>query len=267
MKKTLISIITVVKNQQKDFDITAESIASQTFPDFEWIIQDASENKLFLNKKNLKNIRNYHYKDNDINLYDGMNKAVEKSSGMALIFLNAGDYFYSKNALKIIAHDLKLMKKNCKKFFIIAYSFFDCETKKIKYARDWKQCQGLFSYRTPTCHQATIYSKTCFENNKYRIEFHPVSDQILYMELIKNMKLLNIFFKKSSEIIIKYDKPGISSRKRYLQAYLFYKSRKYTNKNIIIILIICISKVYDYPIIFFRKLKNYLLNNLFKRII
>ncbi len=264
MKKNLISIITVVKNQQKDLDRTAESIASQTFSDFEWIIQDASENKLFLNKKKFKNIRNYHYKDNDINLYDGMNKAVEKSSGMALIFLNAGDCFYSKNALKIVANDLKLIKKNCKKYFIIAYSFFDCETKKIKYARDWKQCQGLFSYRTPTIHQATIYSRTCFEKNKYRIEFHPVSDHVLYMELIRNMKLLNIFFQKSREIIIKYDKPGISSRKRYLQAYLFYKSRKYTNKNIIIILIIILSKIYVYPIIIFKRFKNYLLNNILK---
>lgn len=107
MKNPLISIITVVKNQQNDLDKTAESILNQNFFDFEWIIQDASVTKLSIsNKTNLSEICYHHFEDSDINLYDGMNKAVKRSSGFALIFLNAGDAFYSNNSLKILANDL-----------------------------------------------------------------------------------------------------------------------------------------------------------------
>ena len=261
MKNTLISIITVVKNQQIDLDKTAESLAKQNFFDFEWIIQDASDKKLLIRKKiNLPKNNINHFVESDINLYDGMNKAIEKSSGFALIFLNSGDYFYSINALKIIANDLKKLKKSDKNFFLLAYSYFDILSKEIKYSRYIEQCQGFFSYRTPTSHQATVYSKTCFELLKYRIEFSPVSDHIFFMELIKKMKSsksFNLFFQKSEKIIINYNVPGISSKRGFFQARQFYKSRKYTGKNIFIILVICLSKIYHYPIGYLKRFKKY----------
>ena len=113
---------------------------NQNFFDFEWIIQDASDTKLSIsNKTNLSEICYHHFEDSDINLYDGMNKAVKRSSGLALIFLNAGDDFYSNNSLKILANDLKKFKNKDRKFFVIAYSYFDLLTKKIKYSRTIEQ--------------------------------------------------------------------------------------------------------------------------------
>lgn len=103
--KPKISVITVVKDDETGLAITAKSVLSQDFKDFEWIIVDSSANKNSIhreqNLEDLSFVRVIHQIPKGI--YPAMNFAVENSSGQWLWFINAGDVFLNKQSMTYMA--------------------------------------------------------------------------------------------------------------------------------------------------------------------
>jgi len=106
--KPKISVITVVKDDEKGLAITANSVLSQEFKDFEWVIVDSSTNKNSIlrghNLEDLSFVRVLHQIPKGI--YPAMNFAVENSSGQWLWFINAGDVFLSKQSMSYMASQI-----------------------------------------------------------------------------------------------------------------------------------------------------------------
>lgn len=100
----LFSIITITFNASKELPPTMQSVASQTFQNFEHLIIDgkSTDNTIDV-AKNLgtENIRIFSEKDNG--LYDAMNKGIKVAQGKYLIFLNAGDSFHENSTLQSYA--------------------------------------------------------------------------------------------------------------------------------------------------------------------
>ena len=97
------SIVTVCFNSEKTILKTIESIANQSFIDFEHIIIDggSNDNTLEIIKSNSKyNLNLISEKDDGI--YDAMNKGVDISKGQIIVFLNSDDFFASTEVLKIV---------------------------------------------------------------------------------------------------------------------------------------------------------------------
>tara|TARA_Y100000991_G_C21887686_1_gene312326 strand:+ start:84 stop:860 length:777 start_codon:yes stop_codon:yes gene_type:complete len=103
------SIITVTYNCKKDLLKTIESVQSQTDRNFIHIIKDGLSNDktdeiIFSNFQNT-----FFYKSKDKGVYDAMNQALDYAKNEYIIYLNAGDTFYSRNTLFQIS---KIIKKD-----------------------------------------------------------------------------------------------------------------------------------------------------------
>ncbi|MFL5764361.1 MAG: glycosyltransferase family 2 protein [Bacteroidia bacterium] len=96
-----ISIITVVYNAHALIERTVRSVLSQDWNNIEYIIIDggSSDGTLEIAEKYSSQIALIHSgKDNGI--YDAMNKGLKDATGDYVLFLNAGDTFYSKDVIR-----------------------------------------------------------------------------------------------------------------------------------------------------------------------
>lgn len=99
------SIITVTYNAATVIEPTLQSIAAQTYRNFEFLLIDGGSSDGTVEK-----VRNSAVEitclvsERDKGLYDAMNKGIERATGDYLCFLNAGDSFRTPDVLeKVVA--------------------------------------------------------------------------------------------------------------------------------------------------------------------
>ena len=112
----ILSIITVNYNNAEGLKRTLDSVASQTYCEFEHIIVDGGSSD-----ESVKVIQDYVSKvksresrvervlwssEPDRGIYDGMNKGTQKASGEYLYFLNGGDCLASPTVLAELIYQL-----------------------------------------------------------------------------------------------------------------------------------------------------------------
>ena len=94
MKKYLLSIITVVKNDEKRIEKTIRSIINQKNIRYEYIIIDGkSKDNTIKRIKKFKNKIDKIISENDLGIYDAMNKGLRLANGEVVVFCNSGDFF------------------------------------------------------------------------------------------------------------------------------------------------------------------------------
>lgn len=110
-RRPLITIVTITYNAAETLPLTMESVAGQTFRDFEHLIVDGASTDdtitiaRSMGRKDLRLIS-----EPDKGLYDAMNKGVRQAKGNYLIFLNSGDRFHDEGTLQAYAD--AIMEKN-----------------------------------------------------------------------------------------------------------------------------------------------------------
>ena len=101
-----LSIITVTYNSERTLRDTMESILSQTFQDFEYIIVDGASKDATLDI-----IREYeprfqgkmrYLSEPDKGIYDAMNKGFAMATGDVIGILNSDDFFTSEDVLQAV---------------------------------------------------------------------------------------------------------------------------------------------------------------------
>ena len=103
----LISIITVNYNNAKDLEKTINSVISQTFHNYEFIIIDggSSDNSTEVIRKNRQYIT-FWVSEKDAGIYNAMNKGLSHATGKWTFFLNSGDMFASSEVLRSVNFDV-----------------------------------------------------------------------------------------------------------------------------------------------------------------
>lgn len=104
------SIITCTFNAGPYIGRTMESVKEQVYPYIEHIIMDGVSRD-----RTLTVVEQYAavdsrvklFSERDNGLYDAMNKAIQRATGDYILFLNAGDRFFSETTLEDIADMLK----------------------------------------------------------------------------------------------------------------------------------------------------------------
>ena len=104
-----VSVITVCYNEEKNIGSTLDSILSQDYAGLSCIVKDGGSEDATMDivRKyavafDERNIPFTIISGKDKGIYDGMNTAVLQAEGDWILFLNAGDRFYSKKVLSEI---------------------------------------------------------------------------------------------------------------------------------------------------------------------
>jgi glycosyltransferase involved in cell wall biosynthesis len=100
MAKSL-SIITVNRNNADGLRQTIQSVACQTFSDFEYIVIDGAseDNSLSVINEHAASI-SWRVSEPDSGIYHAMNKGIAAATGEYCLFLNSGDFLIEKMILE-----------------------------------------------------------------------------------------------------------------------------------------------------------------------
>jgi glycosyltransferase involved in cell wall biosynthesis len=97
-----VSVVTVCYNAADEIRPTLESVAGQTYQNIEYIVIDgASTDATMEIVGEFSHCLSIVKSEKDAGIYDAMNKALGLFTGDCVIFMNAGDYFYSNRAIEL----------------------------------------------------------------------------------------------------------------------------------------------------------------------
>lgn len=172
------SIITVVYNAVETLEQTIQSVFSQSFQDFEYIIIDggSTDGTLGIIEKYKTSIA-YSVSEKDKGLYDAMNKGVRMCKGDYIAMLNADDW-YEPLVLEKVALEAK--KMNFPAVIAGGIQFWKDETKdKVSYSS-----LTNFTKKMTVYHPASFISKRVYEEvGEYSLIYKLASDYDLLMRI------------------------------------------------------------------------------------
>lgn len=255
-----LSIITINLNNKVGLKRTIDSVLSQTYSNYEWIVVDGGSTD---GSKELIEQYSEHFSwwvsETDTGIYNAMNKGIAHAHGEWLQFLNSGDWYYEKNTLEKV-----FSKKYANDILFGDMILTDTkEYKQIKYPNTLTL--SYFLDHT-ICHQATFYKKNIFIDNKYDESFKIVSDWAFQISLLLQGKT----FEHINQYIVFFDKNGIgsqSSSKVFQERALMFEKYipKHLKNDLTIVkewqfvenrksfrflkkIFFCICKILDYPL-------------------
>ena len=240
MQKNLLSIITVVKNDEQNIQKTIRSIISQKKINYEYIIIDGKSTD-----NTLKKIREYKSKINKIiskkdnGIYDAMNKGIKVANGDVIVFCNSGDFFYKNSLQKVMFlfdkfnYDFVFgtVLRNYKKGKILKFGFnFN---------------RMLYNFDFATSHSTGFFLKKKIYNliGNYNTKFKISADYDLYFRLYK--KNLRGGYTKKNQKIGNMKSGGFSSKISFFQHLIEEtKIRIHNSQNILFVILIFMNAVF-----------------------
>lgn len=166
----VLTVITINLNDRQGLKNTMESVVSQSFKDFEWIIIDGGS--VDGSKELIQEYDDYvdlWRSEPDKGIYDAMNKGIGYATGRYLLFLNSGDVFAAADCLQNVVGQLK------DKDFYVGYELSEKGRRGIKSTR--KLYIDYFLTTDSLPHQATfIKRETLIKYGLYNPDMTIVSD-------------------------------------------------------------------------------------------
>ena len=224
-----ISIVTVCYNSEETIARTIESVLMQTFPPFEYIIEDGlSADKTleiaesFRQAFNDKGIKYTIVSQRDEGIYDAMNKGIGLATGDLVGLINSDDW-YERDALETVAEcyertgfdlfyaDLRMVLPGGGSFIKKA------RNRKYQTSRDWN-------------HPTTFITGKLYEKYKYRNEtLHDDYDLIL------RLKRAGVHTETVNRVIANFRMNGVSHQRSIRKAlercgikYRIYRENGYS---------------------------------------
>ena len=187
-----ISIITIVKNDEKNIENTIKSVLKQNYKKKQHIIIDG--NSIDGTSQKIKKYSKYinHFRQNDKGIYDAINKGIKKADGDIICLLHSGDIFSEDNILTKVN---KLFYKNYK---IVTGNvlFYKSINKKIVITRIWKKKINFFNdknfYLLP--HTTLFLDKNILKKvGPYSLRYQIASDTKFILKLSQmNYKYIHL---------------------------------------------------------------------------
>ena len=232
----LITIITVVYNNEKFLEESILSLHKQNYDNYEHIIIDggSTDGTLDIIKK-YENKIDYWCSEKDKGIYDAFNKGMQLAKGEYLGFLNSDDYF-SNNTLEILSNYIKINPK-------IDF-FFGAVKKHWGILHGYKPYKIYWSWGFYSSHSTGFFIKTeaakrvGFYNLKYKYS----SDYDYFFRMIVKKKLIGMGTKKN-ELFGTFRRGGYSSQIKFYDHFIEEIQIRLDNgQNKLLILVIFIYK-------------------------
>ena len=198
-----LSIITINYKNAAGLQKTIDSVFSQTYREFEYIIidggsKDGSKEIIEFHKDKLS----YWVSEKDSGIYNAMNKGISKAEGEYLLFLNSGDFLIDEHSLS------HFFLTNCDEDIICGDILINEKGKYwVKSAPDTLSFE-YFTYDTLP-HQSALIKRTLFDKvGLYNEELKFVADWKFYLDALCKF---NATYKHISATVCEYNYDGISS--------------------------------------------------------
>jgi glycosyltransferase involved in cell wall biosynthesis len=206
-KNFKISIITVTKNSEKFLEENIESLAKQTYRNFEHIIIDgaSTDRTLDIIKKKSDKIERW-ISEPDQSLYYAMNKGLNLCSGDVIGILNSDDVYFSE-ALSTVNEYFKNNE--------IDFLFGSVFKHKLMHGFFPKKIHWTFGFYTT--HSVGFFIKKTAQDKlgPYNTKYKWSADYDLFYKMIVKNKMKGMATKKT-EIFGRFRPGGLSSRIRYI---------------------------------------------------
>lgn len=200
-----LSIITVNLNNLNGLRKTIDSVVTQTFNDFEWIVIDggSTDGSKELIEQYAEHFA-YWVSEPDAGIYNAMNKGIRVAKGEYLQFLNSGDWLYDEKTLYSVFSSCPssdILFGNC----LVRNTdngVFEIGPKDTNFT-----AFELLSKSLP--HQATFIKKDLFERyGLYDETFRITGDMKFIYNVIVNHEVSLSYL---PFVIVNYDGTGISN--------------------------------------------------------
>lgn len=175
-----LSIITINYNNSDGLRNTIQSIISQTYTDFEYLVIDgnsADESKNIIEKYTDR--IDYWVSEPDNGVYNAMNKGIIKARGEYLLFINSGDTLYDDAVLE------KVFSHNPDKDLVYGdlHRVFPDGRTDIAAMPDHVDINHMFT--STLCHPVTFIKRDLFQKyGLYREDLKIVSDWAFFFKVI-----------------------------------------------------------------------------------
>lgn len=163
------SIITINYNNYKGLKKTIDSVISQTFTDYEYLIIDGGSTD---GSRDLIEQYQDHFaywcSEPDKGIFNAMNKGIDHAKGDYLLFLNSGDWFYDNLVLN------NVYKTGSKADVISGYAI-RADNGNI-YQKHNENVLMMLITKCSFAHQATFIKRELFDNYRYDENYRIASD-------------------------------------------------------------------------------------------
>jgi glycosyltransferase involved in cell wall biosynthesis len=189
----------------KGLKATFNSVMSQTFRDFEYIIIDGNSSdgtKDYLQTVSEK--ITYWVSEPDSGIYNAMNKGIQQAKGTYLMFLNSGDRFCSNEVLQKVFEDnssAEVIHGN-----VLTKDKYNNEA--IKKTPSFKDLTVTYFLYDTIYHQGSFIKKSVFQQyGLYDENYKIISDWVMFLKLAIN----GCYFEYKDVNIAFFEPGGISS--------------------------------------------------------
>jgi putative colanic acid biosynthesis glycosyltransferase len=196
----VISVITVVYNARDALEKTINSVKKQDYSRLEYVVIDggSKDGSVELLEQNMDSIH-YWVSERDSGIYDAMNKGVVKTNGELVLFLNAGDEFFSNDVLSKFVDEYFDETKKCN-LYLFSVITNRGKIKKPKFV--WLKQH----YMLPASHQGMLYPSWVFDHHLFSTKYNISSDFHHFAQIRKKLSLVSVGI-----ILSIYDTSGVSS--------------------------------------------------------
>lgn len=180
-----ISVVTVCYNAVNDIEKTILSVINQTYPNVEYLIIDGGSTDGTMDVVN-------RYKDKidvivsepDKGIYDAMNKGIVRATGDWINFMNAGDCFYSLEAIFDVFDKDVVVKSD------IVYGFQVHSFPYGKFVRKRLPLEDFDKYM-PIGHPASFVRSELLKKNLFDCKYRIAADYNFFYQAYKSGKVFS----------------------------------------------------------------------------
>jgi glycosyltransferase involved in cell wall biosynthesis len=210
IKNPLFTIITVVYNGEMFISKTIESVLNQTYDNFEYIIIDGNSTD---NTKNIiSNYKEYissFISENDLGIYDAMNKGIRLAKGRWVNFMNSGDVFNDENILYNISKSIE--EDASETDIIYGNHILNVNNSLIKI----KPMNLIkLNYEMAFCHQSTFIKTDILKSHYFNIQYKYASD----FDMMNKLYLKKMIFRYIDLDICIFDQTEGATLKNYKES-------------------------------------------------
>jgi glycosyltransferase involved in cell wall biosynthesis len=204
-----ISIITVSYNSSATIRDTIESVLSQNYPDFEYILVDgnSSDNTLEI----IRSYENKHIRwisEPDKGIYDAMNKGLKMATGDVIGILNSDDFYTNSDVLTKVAQAFQTEQVDSV-YSDLAYVDEHDTNKMIRYWKSGKYKEGSFLTGWMPPHPTFFVKREVYQRyNPFDVRLKSAADYELMLRFIHKFKISVAYI---PEILVKMRAGGKSN--------------------------------------------------------